>query len=367
MCRHEPSRSACRPSSGSVLLPKRNKRVFVIGPHGHGQLPASFAAAFEQCGFEATRFDSDVAYFNAGWCARHRLTRRLFRRSIWDSMNVDTLARVGESRPDLVLAVKGTYLHPGTIRAIRTRFGIPIVNYYSDNPYCGLPWNPRKSSIQRPDLIAALREYTKVWIWDRAMAHHLRRDGVEASYLPFGVDPQLSQVDSASGCVQCGIPHPVVFIGQHSDKREAHVAAVRRHAVALWGNRWTRRARAIAGRHVIHAGAAFGPQCTQLYASASVSLNIVDDLNMPGHNMRTFEIPASGGLMLSTYTAEQAELFPEGDAALYYRQPSEIDERLDEALSNGDRMRRLKTRAYQIAHEHHYVRRATSMLAELGA
>jgi spore maturation protein CgeB len=106
--------------------------------------------------------------------------------------------------------------------------------------------------------------------------------------------------------------------------------------------------------------------CATLYRSAVVSLNIVDDLNMPGHNMRSWEIPASGGVMLSTYTAEQAEFFPEGEAALYYRTPGELDAILAKAKGDPRWIESLRRKGSEISARNHYDVRIRAMLQDLG-
>ncbi len=343
-----------------------NKRIVLIGAFAPGHLPASLASAFERLDYEVFRFDADRAYFEAGPGARNRFIRRALRRLFWNRLNQSTFEIIHSVRPAFVLAVKGTYLHPETIRRVRRESGVPFANYYADNPYCGRPWNPRKSSTQRRDLIQALREYTRVWIWERGMAKRLVADGVAAEYLPFGVDPEISRPSEPAVCAECGQWHQVVFIGQHSDKRQAHIAAVRLHSVALWGGRWQRAASVLEGHVQIHQRATFGADCAKLYSGAAVSLNVVDDLNMPGHNMRTFEITGSGGLMLSTYTAEQAEFFPEDEAALYYRDPAEIDEQIGRALQEPRWADRLRQQAVAIAADHHYTKRARAITADLG-
>ena len=336
------------------------KTLLIIGPFGAGQLPHSFARAFESLGHRVVRYDSDAAYLQRSGVTRHRLVRRLLRPHLWNAMNREVLDLVSRTRPDGVLTVKGTFLHPRTIASIRDRLAVPIANYYADNPYCGVPWSPRKSSTQRRDLVEALREYTRVWIWEPGMAARLDADGVRSAYLPFGVDPEafhpLPEGEGEGGTRR----HDVVFVGQHSDKRQAHLAAVRR-PVAVWGSRWQRAAAAIGGRHQIHPDGLFGEQCARAYATASVSLNIVDDLNMPGHNMRTFEIPASGGLMLATYTREQAEMFPPGEAALYYDDPRDIDRLLDGVLGDPARLQRMRRTALALSARHHYRERARTM------
>ncbi len=118
-------------------------------------------------------------------------------------------------------------------------------------------------------------------------------------------------------------------------------------------------------RHVVHQHDAFASRCAQLYSSSRISLNVLDDLNMPGHNMRSFEIPASGGLMLSTYTDEQAAFFPENEAALYYRDPSELDDQIDRVLRDAAWAARLRANATAIAATHDYRQRAKIIAADL--
>jgi spore maturation protein CgeB len=344
-------------------------RILIIGAFGPGDLAASYARGFEQLGLDVFRFDSDRAYFEAGLVAGNRWLRRAFRSWLWHTVNRSTVAVARAVRPQIVLAIKGTYLAPDTIALIKRELGAPFVNYYPDNPYCGVPLNPRKTSAQRRDLLTVLQQYSRVWTWESALTGRLQADGVQAAYLPFGFDPPPLDPPAApiaGSCGECPGDHRVVFVGQHSDKREAHLSAIHRHAVALWGARWPRAGRRFDGRHAIHRTTVVAGATAQVYATADVALNVVDDLNMPGHNMRTFEIPGSGGVMLATHTAEQAAIFPDGEAALYYRTAADIDGLIDRVRAEPDLADRLRRNGQAIAREHSYHRRAGAMLAELG-
>ena len=343
-------------------------RILIIGAFGPGDLPRSYARGFEQLGLDVFRFDSDQAYLEASRVAGNRYVRRALRPWLWRTVNRSTVAVARAVRPQVVLAIKAAYLNPDTIQLVRRELGVPFVNYYPDNPYCGVPLNPRKTSAQRRDLLTVLQQYSRVWTWEPALTGRLQQDGVTAAYLPFGFDDSLDHpgTHSTGSCRECAGDHRVVFIGQHSDKREHHVHSIQRHAVALWGARWPRAGRRFDGRHAIHRAGAFGAALAPLYGAADVSLNVVDDLNMPGHNMRTFEIPGSGGVMLATHTAEQAAIFPDGEAALYYRTPGEIDALIDRVRSEPDLADRLRRNGQAIAREHSYQRRAATMLDELG-
>jgi hypothetical protein len=280
-------------------------------------------------------------------------------------MNFSTMEVVRCLHPELVLVVKGTYLHGKTVRRIRQE--IPVVNYYPDNPYCGVPLSPKQPSALRRDLIEIFKEYSRVFIWEKNLVSKLEGAGVAAAYLPFGVDPEQYRPGETYNVAESAAAPEAVFIGGWRRKRENHLAAIQRHRVGLWGPGWESVARRFQGRHLVNLTPAYGRDCAVLYASAQVSLNIVDDLNMPGHNMRTFEIPASGGVMLSCYTAEQADFFPEGEAAWYYREPGEIDGILEELRQDRKAQERIKAAAMKIAQDHDYKFRAMKLLQEIDA
>ena len=343
-------------------------RLLLIGPFGEGTLPQSYAEAFEALGHDVARFDCEREYLSAAWYAHNRWARRLLRPALWRRVNARTLEAVRGARPEAVLVFKGTYMHSDTVRTLQEDEAVRVCNYYPDNPYCGMPLDPRKPSVQRRDLVSVLRCYGRVYTWDRRLVERLRRDGVSAAYVPFGVDARVYRPVKARACDECGNgAHEVVFVGQHDAKRQRTVDSVRRHCVALFGNRWRRAAARFGGRHAIHLRPAYGTRCAALYGAAQVSLNILNDLNMPGHNMRTFEIPASGGVMVATHTEEQAAFFPEGEAAWYYRQPEELDDLIEKLRRDRAVRERTREAALRIAREHDYVRRAGDILRDLGA
>ena len=103
-----------------------------------------------------------------------------------------------------------------------------------------------------------------------------------------------------------------------------------------------------------------------MYARAAVSLNLLNAENLGGPNMRSFEIPGSGGVMLARYSPEQDAYFPEGEAALYYRSPQEIDDQIELLLRDGDLRQRLRRNAARLAAAETYDRRAAVVLRECG-
>jgi len=338
-------------------------KILILAPFGEGFLANSYTNALEKMEHEVYKFNSVEAYFSSSILARHPVSRRLFRKILWEKLNFTSLELIKTIKPDLVITFKGAYLNPDTIYNIKIRYGVPVVNYYPDNPYCGVPLNPRKTSAQRRDIVECLRECSIVFTWSRILADKLRSDKVNSSYLPFGTDQEFYNHAPVPNKEIFNQKHDVVLVGLINKKRQKHLKNIRNHKVDVWGVGWERATKEVTMNHNIHLERAFGRDCSALYKNAKVSLNVVDDLNIPGHNMRTFEIPASKGLMLSVYTNEQNEFFPEEEAAFYYRNLSELDKKLNFILDNPSLTATVRENGYRLSLDHTYHKRAAEMLS----
>jgi glycosyltransferase involved in cell wall biosynthesis len=347
-------------------------KILVIGPLNEGDLAESYARAFERLGMEVVRFDSEVAMNQASRFSGNRILRRVLQPALWNAVNREAIAVAEREHPDLVFAVKCAFFHPETVQRIRKSTGAPFVNHYPDHPYLGRRWMPKEASSPRRDLIEVFRQYSIVWMWERSLMQRLQRDGVETRFLPFGVDPELFRPQARSNdnheelhCDACNTTHDVAFVAHFSRHRGVEVAAIRRHKVAIWGRNWPREWQTLSGQHRVHPPV-WGRAVSGIYARAPVSLNVLNAENLGGPNMRTFEIPASAGVMLARYSPEQCEFFPEGEAALYYRSPEEIDDKIDLLLRDDELRARLRRNAVRLAAAQTYDVRAATVLRECG-
>ena len=341
-----------------------NRKILVIGPLNEGALAESYARAFERLGMEVVRFDSERAQMQASRFTGNRILRRALRSSLWNAANREAREVAQRVRPALIFAVKCSFFHPETIRQIRRTTGAPFVNHYPDNPYIGVRLGLGEASTQRRDLIEVFREYSAVCMWEHTLVQRLRDDGVRAEYLAFGVDPELFHSQPAAeplSCQSCGSQHQVVFVGTCTRARRREIASVRKHSVAIWGNGWPKSSL----QHRVHP-AVYAQAVARIHAAAEVSLNVLNAESLEGHNMRTFEVPASGGVMLARYTAAQDQLFPENEAAAYYRSPEEIDAKIDWLLGDAALRQRIRGNAVRLAASQTYDHRAAEVLRYVG-
>jgi spore maturation protein CgeB len=345
-----------------------NRKILVIGTTEEGSLPETYARAFERLGMEVVRYDFVRAILRASRFSGNRILRRALRSAAWNAVNLEAVEIAQSVRPAFIFGVKCSFFHPETVRQIRKSARVPFVNHYPDHPYIGVRWDPREASALRRDLIEVLRQYSTVFMWEKTLVKRLQGDGVEARYLPFGVDPELfhpRQVDEGLRCDACEATHDVAFVATYTRFRCAEIAAVQRHTAAIWGNNWPRKWKNLSGQHRVHP-AVWGSAVGDIYARAAVSLNVLNAENLGGPNMRTFEIPGSGGVMLARYTAAQDEFFPENEAAVYYRAPEEIDDKIEWLLGDRQVRERIRKNAARLAAAQSYDVRAAQVLRECG-
>ena len=166
----------------------------------------------------------------------------------------------------------------------------------------------------------------------------------------------------------CSSDLAVVFVGTCTVARRKEIESIRRHPVAIWGEGWPKAWKWGSG-HRVHPPV-YGRKLARIYGTASVALNVLNAESLEGHNMRSFEVPASGGVMLARYTKAQAQFFPQGQGAMYYQRnvgPGEgIDAKIDELLADAALRARIRREGARLAAAHTYDLRVAEILQHAG-
>jgi spore maturation protein CgeB len=321
-------------------------RVAVVGADDNGSLALCFVRGARESGHDARAIFADRLV--AGW-------RPLFlaRRLGIDAVAARPLTRALERRvataePEIVLVVKGRFIDARCIERLRRSLRCPILNYYPDHPL----W-PGHDDLQ---VIEALRVYDEVLIWGDHVATELRERDVRARVVPFGYDPATY----APPASRPSRVHDIVMVGQRYIEREAFVRALADLRVFVSGVGWdaalTPQVRAVAGTQRYS-----GTEICQLYWSSALALNSLAPWNVPAHNMRTFEIPATGTPMIATRTPEHERIFGE-DGAVLVSDPDEARSRVLKLLEDEEALRRIGDRGRMCVAGHTYAARMAELL-----
>lgn len=259
--------------------------------------------------------------------------------SYW-RFNRGLLKRAEIFRPDVVLVVKGENISPGTLAAFK-KIGRPfLVNFTTDDPF-------NRASNTRVWL-RSLPSYDLICSPRRAPIPEIRSlTGSRVEYVRFGYKPSVHFPESAPANLQEKYACDVVFIGGADRDRVPYlraIAEVPNVRLHLHGGGWARdpRLRRLAR------GFALGRDYRYAIDGASIVLNLVRRSNRDGHVMRTFEVPACGGFMLSDRTPDHRELFTEDVDAAFFEGTDELVDKVRKYLPASDQRAATAQRAHDV-------------------
>ncbi|MEK7809449.1 MAG: glycosyltransferase [Chloroflexota bacterium] len=328
--------------------------VLLVGETTPGQLAWLCARGFKQLGVAATLFDAypfekqRQSRFPPFAIAADKLQRA------W--ANSGLLVTASRLKPDLILISKGEEITPATLTRLKQK--AKIVNWNPDNPL-----NVLNST---PDLIKAIPFYDHCYIWGKFLLPELERLGAQrVSYLPFAYDPDLHQPRSLTNEERKRLASDLIFAGTHEPQRVEALNHLTDFDLAIWGNHWNR----LPHDHPLRKhwrGDAHGDDLSHVYSASRVALNFIREQNGSAHNMRTFEAPACGIMLLTTRTQEQVELFGEDDGAVFFSSHDELRDKARYYLAHEEQRQQIAKRGQEkILQGHTYAERMKQILKDL--
>ncbi len=343
----------------------RNLRILLYGEFAWDRLAASYKRAFEELGHQIIPFDEQtIREYLSPWLA-HRVGHRAtigslaLRRAGSKRWNERLLKAFRETKPDLVLVLKGDFLMPETVRAIDER-GTRVFILHPDNPF-----PPHNNN--RPETLPTALECSVYLIWSRSLIGRLKSLGVkQVEYLPFAWDPHVFTARE-SWCEQ-KCDYDTVFIGGWDRERETWLSPMAKSFdLKIWGpDYWKTRTRLGSPlRRCWQGSAIWGREASHVLQRSKIAINIFRRQNLPdGVIMRTFELPGCGCFPLSTRSTGALEIFPEGEAAAYFSTPEELHDQTARYLVDEETRLRISKSAHSIvASKHTYLHRARQILS----
>ena len=257
-------------------------------------------------------------------------------------------------KPDVVFVIKGIHIPATTLRKLKDQIGeSKLINFNPDSP-----WEPLNSSRQ---LLASIPIYDHHFTWNRGSLGRFQATGARsASHLPFAYDAKLHHPVEVERTQE----FDAIFIGTFDSHRDKLLAELSGCNIGIWGNGWKRAS--LIPKSWIQSEAVYGEAATRLLARSVCALNILRPQNEGSHNMRTFEIPATGSTMVTTRSAEQSQIFVEGEEMLSYTNSSELKNIIQDLNQNPDKAMRIGSAGLRRVRPETYAARALQILSELG-
>ncbi|MBD0295291.1 MAG: glycosyltransferase [Flavisolibacter sp.] len=263
---------------------------------------------------------------------------QLWRRSLLDKMalrflpniylnaiNKKVIAHVKELQPDVVLIFKGMQLFPNTVAVLKKHTAL-LCNYNLDHP---LEIYSRGGTNK--NVISSVEHFDVFFTYSNSIVKKIISQYNISSYcIPFGFDPLLNEKYGSLPLEQID---SYLFYGTWDKARERFLNALGRDDVAVygdveWGTRTKRNGLAYKNfkRKKLYDA--------ELYTTIRSSIGVINNLREQNivensHNMRTFEVPGYGGLLISQFTEEQAYFFEPNKEAIYFSSIEELNDKLE--------------------------------------
>lgn len=184
-------------------------------------------------------------------------------------------------------------------------------------------------------------------------------------WVPLAGDIQLNykEIDESQA-----FKYDISFIGNWRLEREEMLVKVlstfKGKRIGVFGPSWNKYVKNAELKRICQNRIVSGLEMSTIFQQSKVNLNKIDDTNYPAANMRFFEIPIAGGLMLSSECPEMENVYKENESVLYFKNNMDLIEKIDLAL--GLDSLEMRRSAQNITRQSHsYTKRLESIISLL--
>ena len=291
-----------------------------------GAIELQYESGLKKIGWEVHRLE--IAENFAARIQQSVLTKIINRLSpnlLTREINKEAVTATQTLRPDVVLIFKGMALHPDTLTDIRKHTRL-LVNYNPDHPL--RIYSPGGTN---QNVVKGVSRYDVFISYAKAITQKIKHlNGPVAYTVPFGYINNL--VQEPTGVTNDTGTSAFAFVGSWDRGREETFDQLNRTDVSIYGGgAWLQAKRGSLVHQLYQKKGLYNGELIQCFQQATGILNFMRPQNMDeaSHNMRTFEVPGVGGLLLSPYTQEQADYFEPDKEAVYFTTLSELREKMD--------------------------------------
>ena len=219
---------------------------------------------------------------------------------ILPAINKELLNTLSTEPWDAVFVFKGMEILPQTLAAIR-KLSIKLINFNPDSPFI---FSGKGSG--NDNITDSIRLYDLYLSYDHSVVERLQKEyGIRSALLPFGFE--LEQ-ETYNDCLAVEEIVGACFVGNPDRQRARFILQLAKEGIAMdvYGNEWDRF---VSHRNVKVHSIVYHEEFWKILRCYRVQLNLMRPHNPHSHNMRTFEIPAVGGIQVAPNTRDHALFF----------------------------------------------------------
>lgn len=254
--------------------------------------------------------------------------------------------------PDLTIAVGNVPLLFGTLAFLKSLDKGRLVLYWPDTLFNLTPVQKDAASL-----------YDTVATYSSSSEKIFRQIGFQQThFMPFAGDNEFLGEPSFDEDFDCDLS----FAGGWRPEREAALAAVANAfpgaKLLIKGTDWERFCTNKTLLKFCEPKPVYGKDFGNFIRRSRINLNVIDETNYPAANMRFFEVPAVGGLQLSSACPEMNDVFLHRRDILYFSNEKEMIDNIAWVMENPAAAKEIRTAAAaKVQAEHTYVKRLEAL------
>lgn len=291
------------------------KRILIIGSAHTAALEHIYCKHLSNLGNEVVLYpiqDYFLSYYHSNLL--NKIVFRLGLSKIYKQLQKGVLDYVADYKPTHILVFKGMELLPSTLLEWKQQ-QIKLINYNPDNPFV---FSGRGSGNK--NVTNCIKLFDLYGSYDRTIVKQLEAQGVNSALIPFGFELEDTLYEEL-----CKVEEikKVCFLGNPDQERAKFIKKLldRNVAIDLYGTGWHQYLK----KHPLVQlfPAVYGNDFWITLRKYDVQLNLMRIHNLNSHNMRSFDIPGVGGIMLAPYTADHANYFVNQEEVFLFRNSEE--------------------------------------------
>ena len=286
----------------------------------------------------------------------NKIINRLAVNLLLRSLNSEIVNFVKLNKPEIIWVFKGMEIMPKTIIELK-KLGCKLINYNPDHPFVFSGAGSGNKNVSQ-----SFKLYDYHFTYNFTLKKQIELEyGIPTFLLPFGYELNDELYKNISKVEEI---NRVCFIGNPDKKRVKFVEFLLNNNVnlTLFGHGWDSKLKGFNNCEIFDA--VYHYELWLNLRKYRIQLNIFREHNEGSHNMRTFEIPAIGGIQLAPDTLEHRSYFELEKEIFLYNNVQECVNQINKILtlsSNQVAMLKLAARKRSIDSEYSYEKRAKSV------
>jgi len=284
-------------------------KVLVVGAGKAPAIERYYVDHLRELGVTAEHYAAQNVFFDH--YEKNLLNKVAFKAGfsrIYHKINQEFKNIVEEFGPDIIWVFKGMELFPASLQWARDK-KIRLANYNTDNPFLF-----SGSGSGNKNVADSLPLYDLHLTYDRDIRKRFAEQyGIRCELLPFGFEESETLYRKL---LELPEKRSLCFVGSPDKERIEFLEAVAAEIpLTIYGPEWRD---SIKSDNVTIYDSVYGEDFWKILRQYRVQLNYMRPHNLNSHNMRSFEVPGIGGIMLAPATTDHKEYFEAGQEIFLY-------------------------------------------------